>query len=366
MNRTGVILSGLLAAQIALALAFFANGRGDYSFSASEPLIAFSSDAVTAMSIVDNDEETVRLSRKGEQWTLTDFGDFPADSDKAESLLRRLSNFKRAAPVSDRRVSASRYGVADDAFERRIDIETEAGAKTLYLGESPSFKYIYARNGADDAVHTVLFSAFDAPTEASAWVNREAFHVAAEDLQEIRIKTITLTQQDGAFVLADLAAGEMVDAEAVNDIAEAARTLSFDEIANEAPAEVDFTTPDLTLSLKRGEGGASVYRLAAEPVDGAEPVSAYWLQADNFDPVFRVAKYQISSLIDADRDALVSAAMSPPASVVPASETPVDNSQSVGDAATLSAPKPETKSDGAGVSEVVDDGASPSASTTSP
>lgn len=332
MNKTILLLGGLLLVQGGIATGLYVNQQGTYKFEASEPLVAFDQSAMTEVTISDADDNTITLARKDDTWSLPALEGFPANQNKANRLLSSIAGFKRGVLVSDQRASAERFGVGDNGFERKISLTTSDGPKSILFGESPSFKYIYARNADDASVYTVTFSAIDAPVELAAWADNKAFEISQDTITQVKINDVVLRKSDDGFSIVGISSAETPKDEAISALVKAASTLSFDTVQVEAPEDVDFAQPIAVLAVDNNAGTNLVVKFApeatqetkpkptpepnSEPGDGSddtspdEPASdampnAYWFTAEGRTGFFRIGRYRVADLIDAKRSNLV-------------------------------------------------------------
>jgi hypothetical protein len=114
------------------------------------------------------------VERTAEGWGLSDFGGYPADSAKAEGILRQLAELKGTAPA----VESDRYHasleVAPENYQRRLLLYEEGEerpAHEIWIGRSPSPGLVYARVTGSDAVYEVEgLETYQVPAAAAAWI----------------------------------------------------------------------------------------------------------------------------------------------------------------------------------------------------
>ena len=331
MNRILSVLAGLLVLQTSIAGALMLTGRDNGAFNATEPLLAFDSQDVQSITIASGDEVST-IEKSDGAWRLPVFDGFTADASKVGRLLQDITDLKRGWPVASNRASAERFGVDEEAFERRIEL-TLAGDKraTLYFGDSPSFKRIYARNGDDGNVYNVEFSTFDSPTAAGDWADREALHIAERDVTEIKVGDLSLVKADDGFTLPDLNDDEQIRAGELRNLVRAALEISFDDIlvGENAPSVDD--APKIEVAVSRNDGVQSTFTFYPEGGD-ADAVTDYFIKASDYAQLFRVAKFRIDKLIDADRKNLVEVKTNEDKSLLENAVTKIDDAT---DAAAL-------------------------------
>jgi hypothetical protein len=173
VNRTIASLLFILAVQCGLAVVVLWP-EADNDHARAEPIAAFSRERVDAIYVGDEfDNETV-LSRVGERWTLPELGNLPADGAMVDKLLEAITNSHGGWPVADSVAARQRFRVASYHYRRRIRLlQGESTLGTFFLGTSPGFRKVYARNEAQNAIYSIPFNAHDAPGNSGAWLDRK-------------------------------------------------------------------------------------------------------------------------------------------------------------------------------------------------
>ncbi len=195
MNRKINVLGGLLVAQVLLTVVLWAVNRPQSKI--AEPLLNIDPAAVDQIEIADADK-TVELVRKEGRWQLPALADLPAAAGKVKQLIEKLANFKPDWPETTTAASHQRFELAEDHFQRRIKLagagQTQAD---LLVGTSPGFRKSHVRKAGDDAVYAVEISAFDLPTQAVDWLDKNL--LTAEQISEIRGAEYALVKNDGIW-----------------------------------------------------------------------------------------------------------------------------------------------------------------------
>lgn len=200
------LLAGILIAQLLLISAVQLLGGDDAE---AEPFLSFEVEQITEFTIADNAEQTVELRRNAEGWHFAGSADVPADAGKIVEVLEKLSNLGSPWPVATSAASQTRFEVTADNYQRNIRLATaEELLADFYLGTSPGYRRVHARNVADDDVYSVDFANFEVPALVDNWLDKSL-------LQTQDITAITLTDgwsltRDGAGWLLN---GEPPDAE---------------------------------------------------------------------------------------------------------------------------------------------------------
>lgn len=198
MNRTQRFLLLLLVVQAAAwSLVTFWGGAGRGQ--EGRPLLAsFDPSRVARLVVTSSDGDSVEVVRGAAGWGLPQFGGYPADSAKAEGLLRQLAELRGTSPT----VESDRYHasleVAPDNYQRRLTLYDEGADRPsheIWIGRSPSPGLVYARLGGSDAVFEVEgLESYAMPAAAAAWIRGKIFEFDAAQASHF-----SLRNRAGAF-----------------------------------------------------------------------------------------------------------------------------------------------------------------------
>lgn len=195
MRKTHGLLAVLLLAQLALAAFLFMRGSSFGTVLPEEPLITFDPVSLDRVTIQDGTGAQVELVKRDGQWRLPGHFDFPASASKVEALLKDLQGLRTRLPVSTSPEAFARFKVAADQFERRIDLrQGDREPAVLYLGDSPGFKRLFAREGQGAAVFEVSYSAHQAGAKASDWTDKGLFALTSDQISGLSLNGLELTK----------------------------------------------------------------------------------------------------------------------------------------------------------------------------
>ncbi len=136
-------------------------------------LTAFNPDYVDEIHIDDGKNNEAILLRVDGQWLLPELDELPADRKLVQALLSAINLEPQGRPVADSIPARQRFQVATYHYLRRMTIISEGELlATVYLGTSPGFRKIHARNADSDSIYSIGFNVFDAPAFASGWLQR--------------------------------------------------------------------------------------------------------------------------------------------------------------------------------------------------
>lgn len=184
MNKAVTILSVVLGAQVILAGALFYNGQNGFETQTPVSLLNLEQQTITEITLQEGDnDKPLILVKSGDNWHLADYPNLPLLDYKVSALTNDLINSKINWPVSRTQASHERFKVADDNFEKRITYKLDDDEVEVLLGESPSFKKLYARNGDNNDVFTIEFSGYQLSVDKNDWLNKSLLSV--NDISEI-------------------------------------------------------------------------------------------------------------------------------------------------------------------------------------
>jgi hypothetical protein len=194
MNRTNRILAAVLVAQIVLvAVAFWPRPA---SVAGGESLfVGLEAEQITQLTISDVTGKRIKLAKETGDWVLPEADNYPCTENKVPQFLEKIVTLKTNRLVTQTPASHKRLKVADDDFERKVELELADGTtRRLYLGSSPSYGATHVRVVGQNEVYLASLSSSDAGVSASNWVDTLYFSVTQD-----QIVALTLENQNGRF-----------------------------------------------------------------------------------------------------------------------------------------------------------------------
>jgi hypothetical protein len=331
-----LVLSALLAAQIALALVLGLRGSGPGPAGGDARLLSLDPAAVQRVRIAQRGSDPVVLEKTDKGWQIQSLHGFPAAHGRVDALIERLTKMKRGLPVATSQDALARLKVADQDHEGQLTIEGGGSSGSapgspdvspslrgkelanLYLGDSAGARRRYVRPAGDDAVYETELSAADIPAKADDWADRALLKLDERDLQHVEIGGVALDKADGTWRLADLKDGETLDQPKVEDLVSRLGSLSFVSVlgAEDRP-EYGQAAPALTWQVGLASGDTLAYRLSRledEPTqvppkegEAPKPEGPHWyvLKVSNRPFYLKVAGYAAEPLLGTTRAALL-------------------------------------------------------------
>ncbi len=172
-QKTINVLIGALAAQAVLA-ALLLVPRDQ----TADPLVTFDFETVDEIRVSGNEDEAISLASQAGAWTMP--GDLPVDASRIESLNEVFVGDRWTWPVASTSDAAKRFEVAEDKFQRRIELlADDEQVATLYLGTSPGFRRIHAREADSENIYSIELATYDLPLDTDDWLDKSLIEAPA-------------------------------------------------------------------------------------------------------------------------------------------------------------------------------------------
>jgi hypothetical protein len=187
-----LVVAALLAISAALFLSTHRNaGEHESRDSPLFPALAGELGTVTSLQIRKGAAApTVSLQKKGEQWTVTQRGDYPADVAKLRKLLLALSDAKIIEEKTSDPANYSLIGVdeptAAGAVGTQIDFAVKDGSHSVIVGK-PSGEGNFVRRGGEKASYLVAPSIY-VESEPRYWIETKILDIPADAITRIDYK----------------------------------------------------------------------------------------------------------------------------------------------------------------------------------
>lgn len=229
LNRAVALLVTLLVVQCGVIAVVYRPVESRAGGPAEDRLVAFNPAAIDRITIGDEHGNEVVLARPGEHWIIPDLFDLPADTARVDALLHALAAGNRGWPVARSASAHRRFQVEDHHYRRRLALAAgDATAATVYLGNSPGFRRVYARNGDGQAVYSIELDASGIPAVADRWLDPRLLQVRVA--VRIDADLFSLRLEDGVWVTGG---GNAPDPSELEVLLTALKTLQVDGVAGE-------------------------------------------------------------------------------------------------------------------------------------
>ncbi|MEZ5570469.1 MAG: DUF4340 domain-containing protein [Halioglobus sp.] len=171
MSRAITVLLLLMLIQCGLVAVVFWPQDQRAGETAPQTLIPFATATVDELRIGDDYDNEAVLVKSGEQWLLPDLENLPADPEKVKAVLEAIQLQPGNWPIARSSAARQRFQVADYYYQRKLTLLAD-GEKlgTLYLGTSPGFRKVHARNEQEATIYSIPLNTFELPAVSDAWL----------------------------------------------------------------------------------------------------------------------------------------------------------------------------------------------------
>ena len=303
MKKWIFVLSGLLAAQLVLAMILNLTSEDYGTFQAEEKLLSFNKQAMSSLQIADG-TDSLELKKQEGKWLLPNSGNFPASQRKVEQLLDTLAALEKGWPVARTRGAAQRFAVDKEQFERKlILLSDDESQTTLYVGSSPGFRKVYVRPGDKDEIFTVEFNIWEVNAKTEEWIDTDILALDQSSVQRIEMPEIIMQRQDGTLQVMNLDENEQTNVDESTVLLGKLTGLRIQSLlGTEMEPEYRQDEPALEIRMTTEGGEVLDYRFS-KPQDA----SYYVLKRSDLDFYFEVAEYTVNPVREATREKLVQA-----------------------------------------------------------
>jgi hypothetical protein len=315
MTRLNQLLLGLLVVQLILAaVVFWPRGAGGEEGALLLP--GLQADQVVALTVTGSDGEGVKLARTEGQWVLPEAGDYPVLEEKVNTLLKAAAELQAERRVTETSGSHARLQVANDEFNRRVEVELADGTRhVLYLGSSPSYGALHVRaEGQDDVYLTSALTADDAGIDAASWVDPTYFSVPADGVVALTLEnangTFRFAKQGEAWTMDGVSGDESFDPSRFQTVLSRATSVSLtDPLGSEELPEYGLDAPAAIVRIETGGDAPKTYVLTVGAQDAAD--KSYVVKSSESPYYVRVSQYAVDDLVTRTREGFLAATPTP-------------------------------------------------------
>jgi len=301
MNRTLVFL--LLALVVLVVVYLVINSARDVTYKAE---VLFDVDTTKVDGIfIANKEDSIRLRRAGAGWRLAEPVDYPAENRLVGDLLKKVCFMEIETLIARDTSKDSLYGLDTTA----ANVALLHGADTLanlFLGKtSDNYRHTYCRRVGEDEVYLVR-GTFTGQLQRKAkdWRDKVIMEIDKELINRVDYQypheKFSLVKEDTLWTLQSNGKSSPVDERTLNHTLSAiSRFRTFDFVDGDSARAVDFTVPELGLTITTEVG--DTYKLALVPQD--KEGNRYLVRKDGVEnTLFVIYKGAANSLLKKQED----------------------------------------------------------------
>ena len=302
INRLQQILIIILIVQIGLMVIVFWPQTA--SSQTGGPLLAeVVPDEVVELTLSDSAGQSINLTKKNNSWVMSDADDYPVIGENVTTLLEKIEGVNTNRLITKTDASHDRLQVADDNFNRRLDLTLADGSThALFIGSSGGASAAHVRAAGRDEVYlTSELAAFDANTQAASWVDTLYF-----SLPQTGTVSITLENENGRFsfnqvneswTLAGLTGDELFNQNTFSTMLNQISAVRLTEpVGTEPEDSFGMDNPTATVRIETADETFTLNLGSQDPSD-----NSYILKASNSPYYVKVAQFTGSNLADKSR-----------------------------------------------------------------
>jgi hypothetical protein len=273
-----LLIAALAAISAAVYLSAQRNVAREVHGQSLLPSLAGELNSVTSLSVLKGSATpSVTIHKQGEQWTVAERANYPADVPKLRRLLLSLSDAKIREEKTSDPAKYSIIGVEDPtkpgATGAQIELIAKQGKHDLIVGKPVEQGNFVRRVGEKSSYIVEPGISFEA--EPRYWIDTHLFDLSTDKIQSIQFKPETgpaytlrrvtepapkpdegkkiATAAVSKFVLEGVPSGrQAADSNTLSPSATAFSNLDDDDVA--PSADIDFSKPS-TLTLTLSDGG---------------------------------------------------------------------------------------------------------------
>lgn len=304
MNKRNQLLVAILLAQVALvAYLYWPQGRPSTG-TATRLFPGVSAGDVNTFSIADQDEKNITLIKESGVWLIPAADNFPADREKLDRFLEKITTLNSGRLVTRTKSSHKRLKVDSSEFNRRVDFKSgpENEGNTVYMGSSSSYKTVYLRVEGQNEVYLIKdLQPWEMGVEPSGWWETKYFSINADEVVKIRLKN-----KEGDFSLEKQGENEWsmegrpsrVATEAIQGFLGRLNPIPMTEsLSREAKKEYKMDTPMAQLTINTPDQEITL-AIGAEQKDA----NSYVLKSSASPFYVRAAKASLTDILEKKAD----------------------------------------------------------------
>jgi len=296
-NRETSGLFVLLGLQIILILVVYTYAQGNARPHDTKLLIPINAEIIDEL-IISDDSGELRLNKTADGWVIPKLDSLSANEIKLSSILSDLLSLKSGWPVASTAGSQSRFKVAGENFNRRVDlISKTVKVGSIYVGTSPGFKKSHVRLDEQKNIYALPLNTYDLPTDPADWLDKSL--IAVQNIRSIEGIDFKLVSEDREWSVVptdkELATESNVEVNKDNATAldMAFKTLTVLSVTNE-----DINMDD-----------SEAYRLKVFAPNQftytfLEKDDQYYVNRSDIDSIFTLSKFNFDSILSQNLESL--------------------------------------------------------------
>ncbi|MFT6288997.1 MAG: hypothetical protein ACJA09_003763 [Alcanivorax sp.] len=293
MSRPTFTLLIILLVQCAVTASFYWPESIFAQMRNKAPLASFNPDFMDEIHVNNGQNNEVIVVKVNGHWLVPELGGLPADTQMITKMLEALTAEPHGRPVADTIPARQRFQVAAYHYQRRLSITSNGElTATIYLGTSPGFRKVHARNDSSDSIYSIPFNIFEAPAFASGWLQRSLLQ--SNNIQRVKAPNYSLQLTDQGWRAAN---GIGPDYRELEALLLALGSLQADGVAEEDDQRsLSQATPGLILEIE-ADG-------ATQQLEFFTDGQRHFVYSSKYPLFFTISDYDFDRIIGIDADLL--------------------------------------------------------------
>jgi hypothetical protein len=188
-----LLVAALLAISGALYLSTQRNLPRDPHGSALLPSLASELNTVTSLTVRKGAAAPVTVHKQGEQWTVAERADYPADVPKVRKLLLALNDAKIREEKTSNPASYAIIGVEDPSQQGAtgtlIELTAQNGKQAVIVGKSAGEGNFVRRAG--EKISYIVEPGISVEAEPRFWIDTRLLDIPSDKIKSIETKPAT-------------------------------------------------------------------------------------------------------------------------------------------------------------------------------
>lgn len=171
-------LLAIFVIQVAMVAGLYWPSAGLMEVLNNDQLVPFNPESLDEIHVGDDKGNEAVLVKAGNHWILPDLSGLTISPELIEGLLDRVIRSKTGWPVASSVAARQRFSLTDYNFQRRLTLIGNGELLgTIYLGTSPGFRRVHAKNSVQDAIFEISYNSVDASAIDSDWLDKRTLQL---------------------------------------------------------------------------------------------------------------------------------------------------------------------------------------------
>ncbi len=216
----------------------------------NDVLVPFNAVLLDEIHIGDDKGNEAVLVKAGNHWVLPDLSGLTVSPELIEGLLQAVIRTQTGWPVASSVAARQRFALTDYNFRRRLTlIGSGELLGTIYLGTSPGFRRVHAKNSVQDAIFEISYNSVDASAIDSDWLDKRTLQLHSP--VSISSENYSLHKQDDNW---HSDTGNTPDTRELDALLLALRSVQIDGVVTAGMQEaLSIAVPEMKLSIETAD-----------------------------------------------------------------------------------------------------------------